>query len=510
MPFRLNSIIEYRKIVTTKLMVSVTCTLFLFYQTMLIFYQYMEKNIVTNIKFTKIQFDHIPAITICYDRLYSFERVVNRFDEYKQLYINYTKFIDKLTNDQNKPDYDTQKQAKTFVKAYNVMIEKNFPRFIQLNFGKYNSYLDIFENLTFMLDKKRDYAYRNIYMYFRGKVLGDVKLNDQIKYNKISKIYWLITMPLESINMRYRRKCFTYFSSLEPRFRNLMAMIDFITIGIKSAHNWFPFRETTKVYIAIHSNTMMPDHKSFIEIDQASQHTIIYTKIENQQSVSHAKCTDYDLDYKHGNFNMKSDCVFDCLRVIYDPYCIPFGYQLLSCEEFPVRKTQLNMIVSNKWCNITNKNFYKDRESCMNKCKDECYQAYYLLDSKQTEKETNVSMMMRSNKITITLIPSSLPSVKITHLAEMTFISLLCNFGGLVGMWLGISVLGTLEDVIHLTKNLLIKLYSLTYKQSSYTNNNFFIVTYNATKRKSLYSQTSVNSPRLFQGFDMVNLENVK
>ena len=86
----------------------------------------------------------------------------------------------------------------------------------------------------------------------------------------------------------------------------------------------------------------------------------------------------------------------------------------------------------------------------------------------------------------LTLIPSSMPNVVINHLPEMTFISLLCNFGGLVGMWLGVSVLSTLEDVIDLTKNLFIKLYSLTYKQENHSQKSLFIVKKLVIKRKSL------------------------
>ena len=490
MPFKLKEKVKWKKLITSKLLLSVACASFLFYQTMLIFSQFMQQNIVTNIKFTKNQFDHFPAITICYDRLYSFERIVTRFDQYDQLYVNYTNFTDKLFDRHYRiVDHETEEQAKTFEKAYNSMIQKNFPIIFRFNSGNYMSYLDIFENFTipFMVDNNNPFG-QNIFMYFRGRVFGENKLPDQIKYDNNSKIYLISMMPLESIDMRNRRKCFTFFSSLEPRYRNLTAMIESITIGISFPNNWFPFRETTKIYIAIHSNTMMPHQDSFIEIDQASQHKIIYTKIENQQTVTHARCIDYDLDYKHGNFNMKSDCVYDCLQAYFDPYCTPYGSYLLYLQEFPLRKTQLDRIGYNTTCNITHiRNYYDNREACTIKCSDACYQAYFLLDSKQTYRNTNVSTMMLSNRVVLTLIPNSMPNVVINHLAEMTILSLFCNFGGLVGMWLGISVLATLNNLIHLTKNLFIKLYSLTYmyKQNNYySKNNLFVVTNPVIMRK--------------------------
>ena len=399
MPLELGNIFKWRKLITTKTLLSSTCASFLFYQTMLIFKQYMKKNIVTNIRFTKNQFDNFPAITICYDRLYSFERMVNRFSQYRQLYVNYTKITDKLPTDEDSLiDQDTVEKAKTFVIAYNTMIREKFPIFIQFNSGKYKSYLDIFDNFTvpFVLDKN-NFLGQIIYMSFNGRVFGKNNLPHQIKYH-YSNTYRFSMMPLESIDMRNKRKCFTYFSSLEPSFRNVTAMIEYITVGITVPRNWFPFRESTKVYIAIHSSITMPHQDSFIDIDQASQHTIIYNKIENQQSVTHAKCTDYDLDYKHGNFNMKSDCVFDCLQALFDPYCTPYGSTLLYLQEFPLRKTQLDRIGSNTTCDSRIMlNYYDLRETCRIKCADECYQAYYLLDSKQTHKETNISIMLIYN-----------------------------------------------------------------------------------------------------------------
>ena len=35
---------------------------------------------------------------------------------------------------------------------------------------------------------------------------------------------------------------------------------------------------------------------------------------------------------------------------------------------------------------------------------------------------------------------SSFPDILITHLPEITFNAFVCNFGGLLGLWLGLSV----------------------------------------------------------------------
>ena len=96
--------------------------------------------------------------------------MVNRFSQYRQLYVNYTKITDKLPTDEDSLiDQDTVEKAKTFVIAYNTMIQDNFPIFIQFNSGKYNSYLHIFDNFTvpFVLDKN-NFLGQIIYMSFNG------------------------------------------------------------------------------------------------------------------------------------------------------------------------------------------------------------------------------------------------------------------------------------------------------------------------------------------------------
>ena len=45
----------------------------------------------------------------------------------------------------------------------------------------------------------------------------------------------------------------------------------------------------------------------------------------------------------------------------------------------------------------------------------------------------------------------AMPDITIKHIPDISFISIICNFGGLLGMWLGLSfikVLTTIKDVI--------------------------------------------------------------
>ena len=55
--------------------------------------QYLKFNSVINIKFTPNVINSLPAITICYNRFYSFEKLVQRYPQYQDIYDNYIKFF---------------------------------------------------------------------------------------------------------------------------------------------------------------------------------------------------------------------------------------------------------------------------------------------------------------------------------------------------------------------------------------------------------------------------------
>ena len=92
----------------------------------------------------------------------------------------------------------------------------------------------------------------------------------------------------------------------------------------------------------------------------------------------------------------------------------------------------------------------------MAKCPDECYHVYYLLQIE--EKKLFKLMISTSNSINLNLIQSNFPTIIIKQLPEMSLISLLCNIGGLLGMWLGVSLVTTFTNIYNISKNIFSKL----------------------------------------------------
>ena len=109
-------------------------------------------------------------------------------------------------------------------------------------------------------------------------------------------------------------------------------------------------------------------------------------------------------------------------------------------------------------CQLEDHDYYIKEEECSRICLDECHQEYYFPEIKFEMMESK-KIAMKDRKITLILKPSSLPKIIVTHLPEMTFMTLFCNFAGLLGIWLGVSMFATMNNFCQIFKHVLAKLH---------------------------------------------------
>ena len=83
---------------------------------------------------------------------------------------------------------------------------------------------------------------------------------------------------------------------------------------------------------------------------------------------------------------------------------------------------------------------------CETQCLSDCNYSYYTYETKITQRNDN------HYDIIISLFRSGFPDIVIEYMPEMTFISLVCNFGGLLGMWLGLSIMSIMDKIMSITK----------------------------------------------------------
>ena len=85
-----------------------------------------------------------------------------------------------------------------------------------------------------------------------------------------------------------------------------------------------------------------------------------------------------------------------------------------------------------------------------NKCLKSCEEWIYLYELKEKSEMTfspwDVNTFVRIKR-------DHLLDQHIEHLPEMSFIEFICGFGGLLGMWLGLSALAILHFILQLIEN---------------------------------------------------------
>ena len=405
-------------------------------QTSQILQQYFKKNTVTNIKFTKNVIDTLPGITICYDRLFSLDKLVARFPEYEGTFRNYTKFFSKLSKYKKNNETEIIEELKVYENSYVEIINTKLKRL---------TIEDLFDNLTISFNER--YKFKDSII---TNVHGDISTAEMFSYKNNSdgsKEYHMTLPPIESINWKDKQKCFTFFSSLQLSFRTFKANINKISVGVNFPRHWFPW--STMIHLAIHAPNVSPTPDTFFDIQAASWNRIYFSKIENYQLDNYAKCHNYE----QGDFRMRSDCIIACSQ------------DSTGCKDtilqrkILLRKEHFQNFAWNKSCSNTNRVKVDSlKKSCAKKCKENCYQAYYMYEEDLNPKRFNTIMdKIINDRIDINFEPSSKPNLVIYHHPEMPFLSLVCNFGGLVGMLLGTSLLAVLCHLWVILKQIIIK-----------------------------------------------------
>ena len=86
----------------------------------------------------------------------------------------------------------------------------------------------------------------------------------------------------------------------------------------------------------------------------------------------------------------------------------------------------------------------KESDICSQKCKSDCNTKQYFTE---ISKYVGLYPINFEDRTYIDIKHNYLPDVIVRHTLEMTLMSFVCNFGGLLGMWLGFSVLSISKDI---------------------------------------------------------------
>ena len=437
------------------------------YQVSLIFYQYSLGRTVVNVDVKLLTNTTLPAITVCYPALLNMRMASELDGKYSDIYMRYTKLVEE------------NKSNNTFI---NSELKLNMSTIYFMIMGQFSE--DNFYKL-FQISLPNSFLFRisgNI-----GSVIGDDYIRPEETF---LNSYFILDKPIETINY-IKRKCFTQFSAISEYWRSFQ--IDLKMIEIQGYMNYRLLPPIGNMLLSIHSPNSFPDFStsnSFIELESSKITEIKYSQIRTELlgGKYDTNCDHYELDDDQAKIRMRSDCILHCYVNRYKQLCNTTG---LIASNFLVTK-RLSLLLGNskslRFCEGKGvPHNSKILSQCEERCRPDCSFNYYIREKTTQPYFANFGIDIWNNFVKIQISHSQMPDVVIRHLPEMTLMSLICDFGGLLGMWLGLSVATISIEFFRFFHRFLI------FYQKKTVNNNFNF----AFIDRSILLQSSNNMPRV-------------
>ena len=304
--------------------------------------------------------------------------------------------------------------------------------------------------------------YINVYLNGGTDILdGFLKFN-----NSNARVF--VWKPIESVfiyNSFELFKCFTFFDEIQIPSSLNKINVDFIKIRVDFMQSWFPFDPEASILLAIHSPKMIPEHDLFFKLEQNDVYQIYFSKLDDYRLNNYDNCLERgDIKKYEGSRNY---CLDKCFNETIKFECFE---RFTMTRPHPLRTYQFlgwNKTTGRKCIDLENyKTFKENSRPCYKKCKEDCYQTHYFVNIE--DKNLNKRDIIHSyDPIVLKLQSNSRPNIIIEHFLEMTFLSLFCNFGGLIGMYLGISLESVCCHIWESAKNMFLKFIWIKIKNNN-------------------------------------------
>ena len=417
----------------------ISCSLCLIYQSQQLVSLYVSGKTVVENRIERIRFSPLPAITVC---LPSF--------------MDMKKFAGYFMNKSDNPEYQGfYKEFLTFerdIDNWNGGVE-GLQNHLYWNF-QWNAYLKNMQQISLadLLDK----ISTDIIVKHKTPGLAFNDSEDRVKIPEPKRIHSLVAY-------QEPRKCITLFSDLDTNFRN--KNFDLIYLEVQFQHNImsFPLEKFYKedLYVTIHSPNILPDYTRenvFQKLEMGVVNYITYSESRTEllPPPYETKCKEYKLDDSDEK-DMRNDCVLKCmiekLEQQFGLTCV-WTYNnnklmrvknLSNHSSKPLCNHDHDKYKHNKWT-ITDEQFSIESE-CNDFCPNNCIETFYTYDIERGKGETNKEK--HGNHFTIHLEHSRFPDHYIQHKPIMSWTTLLSNLGGLLGMWLELSILVICKQIIN-------------------------------------------------------------
>ncbi|XP_054160159.1 uncharacterized protein LOC128958341 isoform X1 [Oppia nitens] len=407
------------------------------YHFYLAFNQFLEFK--TNVSFgyesPKNGIFEYPSITLC------FPDIIPHF-HLQQLFPEYAEAVRNISEEQiRRKDanfWTTEESAK-----FNVfgLKGKYLYKFFAEKVFKNQTVLEILENLSFgesdecLLDAKPNVE-NGYSMTYCSSVRNQVlkSLNGDFRcFSFLSKLDFVI----ENQNL-FETNVFLSKRNFEQRTNKVLYIAH--SRNISQVHH--PFDTAWRARVLVHSPFALPV-PSFYPSIPLYEWSRFYD-ISFAKTISHLLEAPYQTNCRnYGNYpnetQSSDDCFAKCLTQEYrrECRCLPrsgvlFRPSLLRSED--------------RFCEKINKcQFTNYRQKCSEKCQKDCLEQTFT-----AEKFADIPFFARNNMTGVQLSRQPVDDAVYRHSPAVTLIQLICDFGGLGGLWLGFSVITITTAIIQL------------------------------------------------------------
>ena len=310
-----------------------------------------------------------------------------------------------------------------------------------LNKSHININNSILENLIpFINQKNITTLYAELHL---SSAYGEIE-NDLAQTEE--HLYRIISLPMESLAISLSNKipfvytCYTLFSHSQSSWNKINIDFKDIYILLQLDPYSMPIRQTMPMPIMMHSQNALP-YENYNFVTPGYFYIIRYSlcNIERLGKGYETDCRKYNAtEYT------RSDCIFDCYQGKVKYHCQTEQFVGVNILRRKVYFEQSNLNLSK--CIVNDKVHYKSLKSCEDQCHKECHFTYYSV----TIDKYNVIDMYQARFI---INHNEMPDITIRYIPEMPLLTFICNFGGILGMWLGISFYTILEIMWKIFRN---------------------------------------------------------
>ena len=416
-----------------KLFLMCFCASGLIYQVHILIAQYMSGNTIVNIKVGRIYNDTLPGFTICFPRFLSMERVVKIDDKYRGIVNEYLKLMD---------NYNTTNLARAthlYYEVYNDFINTHSNRMnIDEMMNKISlQYKDIEDNELILIK-----LFGKVDNYTNQDHFEIERIRQTMSHMHVDPLESLVIEPeingtVDGIDIK---KCFTFFTTKQKYWKNFKLIFEAVTFKLNRTilRRSIPFES---LYFSIHSNNFIPhfNYDREFEVLQSNNTQVFkfyQMKLQRLGMGYDTNCFDFSTEGKFSD--LSSDLIAKCYQDKIRKLCglgDNYGMSRYILNEYLFKnKTAFIQLCKDSEKNIIHFEFELE---CPMNIQPDCNFQYYPIEKKKHDDNLDF----------ILILHSVLPDITITHLPEITFISFVSNFGGLVGMWLGLSLFAVMDQI---------------------------------------------------------------